>query len=327
MISDDVLFTALAKTITESSFPQLGEKITGKVRDCYVVKDKRVLVSTDRLSAFDVVLSSVPFKGQLLNDLTSFWFEKTSDLIPNHVISRPHPNVFIAKELKIIPIEIVVRGYLSGSAWRDYQAGRDISGISLPGGLKKSEKLAFPLVTPSTKAASGSHDQPVSKEDILKEKIITEELWVQIEETALQLFYLASQEVSKTGLLLFDTKFEFGLLDLKDGTQELFLADEIFTQDCSRYAVAETYEKRLSEGRDPEMLDKEFIRSWLMERGYMGEGTPPEFPGEFRVEIARKYIAAYEIITGETFLPCNEEIQIDEILQDLAENTDDEILL
>ncbi len=318
MISDDIFYNALSKTVTSCDFPQLGEKISGKVRDCYVVKNKRVLISSDRLSAFDVVLSSIPFKGQLLNDLTAFWFKKTAHLIPNHVISRPHPNVFIARELNIVPFEIVVRGYLSGSAWRDYKGGKTVSGISLPPGLKKSEKFDTPILTPSTKAESGTHDTPVSRDEVLKSGSISENLWVQIEEIALTLFNFASQEVARNGLLLFDTKFEFGVRTLEDGTQELYLADEIFTQDCARYAISETYETRLSEGKDPDMLDKEFIRAWLMERGYMGEGTPPEFPDDFRVTVAKNYIAAYEMITGETFLPSNEDINIKAILQELT---------
>jgi phosphoribosylaminoimidazole-succinocarboxamide synthase len=308
MISDDLLHSALPHTNRETNFTSFGKKIRGKVRDCFVVNDKRILVSSDRLSAFDVVLTSIPFKGQILNDLASYWFKKTSPIIPNHVISRPHPNVFIGHELKIIPIEVIVRGHLSGSAWRDYDSGLAISGLRLPSGMKKYDKFPTPIITPSTKEESGNHDRPISKEEILKSGIVSEDLWIQVEESALQLFNFASQEVSSRGLLLFDTKYEFGLLEMEDGTQELYLADEIHTQDCSRFCVMDTFEKRISEGKKPEMLDKEFIREWLMEKGYMGEGTPPEFPDSFRVEIAKTYIKAFELITGDLFLPFDEPI-------------------
>jgi phosphoribosylaminoimidazole-succinocarboxamide synthase len=319
MISDENLLSALPHTIKETNFKSFGKKIQGKVRDCFVVNNKRILVSSDRFSAFDVVLTSIPFKGQILNDLASYWFKKTSPIIPNHVISRPHPNVFIGHELKIIPIEIIVRGHLSGSAWRDYKAGLPISGISLPSGMKKHEKFPIPIITPSTKAESGSHDRPISKEEILKSGIVSEELWTQVEESALQLFNFAAHEVSGRGLLLFDTKYEFGVLEMEDGTQELYLADEIHTQDCSRFCVQDTFEERLSEGKEPEMLDKEYIRVWLMERGYMGEGTPPEFTDSFRVEIAKTYIRAYELITGNSFLPSDEPIEEKKIQTALSE--------
>lgn len=303
MIDDEVLLKALQNTLKSSDFPILGQKIKGKVRDCYVKDGKRILISSDRLSAFDVVLSSIPFKGQLLNDLTSYWFEKTKHIIPNHIIKRPHPNVFISHELDILPFEVIVREYLSGSSWRDYSNGKNVSGIELPKGLKKSEKLPFPIITPSTKAESGSHDTPISRDEIISSGKISEDLWWKVEDAAIKLFNFASELVAKNGLILFDTKFEFGLKTLEDGTKELYLADEIFTQDCSRYAIRTTYEDRMAKGEDPEMLDKEFIRAWLMERGYMGEGSPPEFPDSFRAEVAKRYILAYEMITGEKFVP------------------------
>ena len=301
----EVLKNALDSTIGEIELPALGNKIKGKVRDCYVIGDKRVLISSDRLSAFDVILSTIPFKGKLLNDLSAFWFEKTGHIVKNHIVARPHPNIFIGQEVKIVPIEVVVREYLAGSSYRDYLAGRSISGITLPEGLRKSQKLAEPILTPSTKAAQGEHDMPISEGEILASKIVPEAIWVEIKQKALDLFKFASTEVAKRGLILVDTKFEFGIKNYEDGSSEVILADEIFTQDCSRYWIAKTYEERLSNNQDPEMLDKEFIRRWLMDRGYMGEGTPPKFTDSFRVEVAEKYIEVYEIITGLKFEASN----------------------
>jgi phosphoribosylaminoimidazole-succinocarboxamide synthase len=298
----EVLTNALKSTIEEVDLPGLGVKINGKVRDCYVKGNKRVLVSSDRLSAFDVILTSIPFKGKILNDLAAFWFEKTKHIVKNHLISRPHPNVFIAEEVEIIPIEVVVRGYLAGSAFRDYQAGKDISGVKVPKGMKKSEKFPAPIVTPSTKAAQGDHDMPISEAEILSKNIVAEEIWNQVRTTALKLFNFASEEVQKRGLILVDTKYEFGLKKGVSGAPEIILADEIHTQDSSRYWLLDTYEEMLSVGEDPEMFDKEFVRKWLIQSGYMGDGTPPKFTDAFRVQIAQKYIEAYEIITGEKFV-------------------------
>ena len=298
----EVLTNALKSTIEEVDLPGLGVKINGKVRDCYVKGNKRVLVSSDRLSAFDVILTSIPFKGKILNDLAAFWFEKTKHIVKNHLISRPHPNVFIAEEVEIIPIEVVVRGYLAGSAFRDYQAGKDISGVKVPKGMKKSEKFPAPIVTPSTKAAQGDHDMPISEAEILSKNIVAEEIWNQVRTTALKQFNFASEEVQKRGLILVDTKYEFGLKKGVSGAPEIILADEIHTQDSSRYWLLDTYEEMLSVGEDPEMFDKEFVRKWLIQSGYMGDGTPPKFTDAFRVQIAQKYIEAYEIITGEKFV-------------------------
>lgn len=297
----NILNAALSNTNKEFDLNGFGNKIRGKVRDCYVVGDKRILLSSDRLSAFDVILTTIPFKGKLLNDLAAYWFEKTKHIVKNHVVARPHPNIFIGQEVKIIPIEVVVRGYLAGSAYRDYQAGRLVSGIRLPEGLKKSQKLQEPLITPSTKAEQGEHDAPISEEEIISKNIVSEELWNKVREAALNLFNFASQEVEKRGLILVDTKFEFGVRKNEDGQEELILADEVFTQDCSRYWLSRTYQERFSNNLDPEMLDKEFVRNWLIQKGYMGEGTPPIIPDDFRLEVVEKYIEAYQMITGLKF--------------------------
>lgn len=317
-IKKDVIQKNLDNTLMTVDIEALGSKIKGKVRDCYVKNNKRVLISSDRLSAFDVILTSIPFKGKLLNDLTAFWFEKTKHIAKNHLIARPHPNIFIGQEVSIIPIEVVVRGYLAGSSYRDYVAGKPVSGVSLPSGLKKSQKFETPIITPSTKEAQGSHDMPISESEIITRNIVTKDIWDEVREVALSLFKFASNEVSERGLILVDTKYEFGLLKNKDGGFQIVLADEIHTQDSSRYWIKDSYQARFESDQDPEMLDKEFLRRWLIERGYMGEGVPPKITDEFRVELASKYIEVYQMISGEEFVYSNEAISdsvISEVLR------------
>ncbi len=197
----------------------------------------------------------------------------------------------------------MVRGFLAGSAWRDYQAGSPVSGVTLPAGLHKNQRLATPIITPSTKEAVGLHDVPISEAEILERKIVEPHIWEEVRENALKLFNFASLDVERRGLFLLDTKFEFGLITNSDGSKSVILADEIFTQDCSRFLEMDTYEERLRQGLDPEMLDKEWIRTWLINKGYMGEGTPPEFTDEFRVDISEHYINAFERISGQEFIP------------------------
>ncbi len=294
-----------AHILEETNFKNLGSFYKGKVRDSYVSNNKRVLISTDRLSAFDIILTTIPFKGQILNALSQFWFDKTSHIIKNHIISRPHANIVVAEDVNIIPIEVIVRGYLTGSAWRDYEKGNSISGIKLAPGLRRFHKFETPIITPSTKAAVGDHDVPISDKEIINNKVVDENIWSEIKATALKLFEFASNEVQKRDLLLVDTKYEFGLT--KDNGK-LILADEIHTQDCSRYWEASSYENSLKSGNEPVMLDKEFVRSWLISEGYMGEGTPPEFTNEKRLSILDKYLTAFERITGTEFVPSLEPI-------------------
>ena len=307
MIERSIIKTQLSSTLNDVDFPelaeQLGEKYEGKVRDCYVKGDKRILITSDRLSAFDVVLTSIPFKGQILNDMADHWFKETEDIVENHLISRPHPNVFLCKEVKILPVEVIIRGYLTGSAWRDYQAGKAISGIELPKGLKKSHRFETPILTPSTKAEKGEHDEPISSEEIVAQGLVEKKLWEEVSETALKLFERGTKKAAEQGLILVDTKYEFGLLNGK-----LVLADEVHTSDSSRYWVNESYQAAYDSGEEPHKLDKEFVRSWLIEQGYMGEGTPPKFSDDFRVDTAQKYIEAYERITGAEFSPAKGDI-------------------
>ena len=280
--------------LEETNFSWLGERYVGKVRDSYVRDRMRVLIATDRLSAFDRGITTVPGKGQVLTQLAKFWFERCASVVENHVIDGPDPCVMIGREVSIIPVEVVVRGFVAGSAWRDYVAGKPVSGVKLPQGLREFEQLPAPILTPSTKEAFGTHDMPISESEIVSREIVTASLWEQIRDTALQLFDVGTKELEGRGLLFADTKYEFGLLDGR-----LVLADEIHTLDSSRFWVASSYEERLLQGESPEMLDKEPIRRWLMERGFKGDGPLPVVPDEYRMELARHYTKSFKMITGD----------------------------
>jgi len=303
MIERSIVEKQLSSTLKDINIPGLGDKYEGKVRDCYVTGDKRILVTSDRLSAFDKVLTTIPFKGQVLNALAAYWFRETAHLVPNHVLSQPHPNVFVTKEAKVFPVEVIIRGYLTGSAWRDYQSGKSISGIELPKGLKRSHKFETPLITPSTKAEKGLHDEPIASEEIVKRGLVEKSLWDEACRAAMALFNFGTERAARQGLILVDTKYEFGTIKDASGKEQLIVVDEIHTADSSRYWLSSSYENAYEKGIDPEMLDKEFVRRWLIEQGYMGDGTPPEFTDEFRVDTAMKYIELCERITGEPFQP------------------------
>lgn len=304
MIRASTITAALPNVLKEIKLPQLGERKQGKVRDFYVLDDKRVTITTDRQSAFDVILGHIPYKGAVLNETAAFWFKKTKKIIDNHVISVPHPNVLISKNAKNIPVEMIVRGYMTGvtttSIWYSYQQGeRTIYGIKFPDGLKKNDKLPTPVITPTTHPEVGSklHDERLTREQIIKEKIVDKKTYEKMEQAALALFEFGSKWCKKHGLILVDTKYEFGLD--KDGN--LMLIDEIHTPDSSRFWKAETYAKRLKEGLEPESFDKEFLRLWYVNKGYKGEGKPPKMPSELAVKMSQLYISAYEQITGEKF--------------------------
>ena|SRR3989344_595947 len=292
--------------------PNLGKKYQGKVRDFYIKEDKRILITTDRQSAFDVILGFVPFKGQVLNLLSQFWFEKTKHIVPNHMISVPHPNVMITRNCQPIPVEMVVRGYISGvtktSIWYSYERGeRIIYGLKFPNGLKKNQKLPHPIITPTTHPLAGStvHDERLTREEILKKKILSEKLFKQMSRIALKLFAYGSALCKSKGLILVDTKYEFGLY--KD---KLTLIDEIHTPDSSRFWISKTYKKRFSSNKEPENFDKEFLRLWYVKRGYRGEGKPPAMAKELIVALAKRYIAVYEKITGKKFIPSKSPIKL-----------------
>ncbi|MEE2993902.1 MAG: phosphoribosylaminoimidazolesuccinocarboxamide synthase [Gemmatimonadota bacterium] len=308
MLSDDVIKAQMGNLLDKTDF-DWGGKYEGKVRDNYVVDGKRVIITTDRISAFDRVLCSIPFKGQVLNQTAAFWFEQTRHIVPNHVLSVPDPNVLLAKECVLIPVEMVVRGYLTGvtttSAWYSYKRGiRNFCGHVLPEGMKKNQPFDAPILTPSTKAEKGGHDESVSSDEIIKRGLVDEKIYREMERIALALYRFGNQKVAEDNLILVDTKYEFGLFD-----NELMLIDEIHTPDSSRFWIKETYDGLFSQGEEPQKLDKEYIRQWLAGQGFIGEGHIPVIPDDIKIEAARKYITAYEMITGKQFKSKTEKIQ------------------
>ncbi|MEK7547403.1 MAG: phosphoribosylaminoimidazolesuccinocarboxamide synthase [Patescibacteria group bacterium] len=303
MISNQDLLAQIPNCLKGTDFPTLGQKYEGKVRDNYSKDGKRFIIVTDRLSAFDKVITVIPFKGQVLNQMAEFWFEKTKDIAGNHVIEFPDPNVVVAKECKALPMEMVVRGYITGvtstSVWTHYEKGeRNFCGNVLPDGMKKNQKLGFPILTPSTKAEHGGHDESVSRDQILEHKIITAEQFDYIADVAMKLYQRGVEIAAKQGIILVDTKYEFGIFP--DG--KILLIDEIHTPDSSRFWFADEYEKRFAAGEEQKKIDKEYLREWLAERGFKGEGEIPVIPDEIRAETARRYIEAYELITGQKFV-------------------------
>lgn len=307
---------SLPPTLDATNFRWLGEPIRGKVRDCYVRDSKRILIATDRLSAFDRIITEVPAKGQVLTRMAKYWFDKTNTIIRNHLLAVPDPNVIVAREVSIIPIEVVVRGYLTGSAWRDYSSGKTVSGIVLPPGLEEFDKLPTPLVTPSTKALQGEHDSPISENAILEQGIVASDVWRYIRTKALELFAYGSAEVESRGLILVDTKYEFGMLN-----NEVVLADEIHTLDSSRFWIRESLKTRMAKGLPPEMLDKEPIRRWLTEQGFSGEGAIPVVDEGYRQQLMQHYIECASKIIGEdiSISPENPLVRIEKALRDLVE--------
>jgi phosphoribosylaminoimidazole-succinocarboxamide synthase len=269
-----------------------------------VREGRRVAIATDRVSVFDVVIGTIPFKGQVLNQLAAFWFEQTAHIAPNHVIEVPDPNVTVARECRLVPLEFVVRGYLTGgsptSIWTAYARGeRTYCGHRLPEGMHKHQRLKRPLLTPTTKAEHGQHDELISREGAIEGGLIGADLYDRAEAITLELFAEGTRFAEKQGLILVDTKYELGLAH--DG--ELLVIDEIHTPDSSRYWYRESYERALAEGGDPEALDKEYVRRWVSDRGWRGDGTPPDLTEEVRCEAARRYIEAYERTTGTAFVP------------------------
>jgi phosphoribosylaminoimidazole-succinocarboxamide synthase len=297
MIPDAQLHAQLPHTLRQLDLPALGDLYRGKVRDNYSRGDRIVMITTDRVSAFDHVLGTIPFKGEVLSRLTAFWFDKVKDLAPTHLVDAPDPSVMVVKKAKALPIEIVIRGYITGSLWRDYAAGNAVYGIDWPKGLKKDQKFDAPIITPSTKAEYGTHDEPISEKEILDKRIVAPDVWREATSIAERLFRRGQEWAATRGLILVDTKYEMGIVDGR-----LVVIDEIHTPDSSRYWVADGYADRFARGAEQEMLDKENIRQWLIkEHGFSGHGKPPPLTDEVRVMLARKYIEAYERLTGETF--------------------------
>ena len=287
----------------------LPDRRDGKVRVSFALPadaggGRRLLVTTDRLSAFDRVIAGVPYKGQVLNQLAAWWFAQTADIVPNHVLEIPDPNVLVARSAHPLPVEVVVRGYITGvtstSLWQQYADGaRTIYGHPFPDGLRKNTALPYALVTPTTKAEHGGHDEPITVAEVVEHGLVEPKMWGQTVEAALQLFRRGQQVAAEAGLILADTKYEFGI----DEHGSLLLIDEMHTPDSSRYWVADSYHQRLTAGEEPESLDKEVVRRALLATGYRGDGEPPALPDEVWQQTSARYIDAYERLTGTPFQP------------------------
>lgn len=290
-------------TLTNTDFQfanQLGF-YRGKVREVYIFADKLVMIASDRISAFDVILpKAIPYKGQVLNQLSVFWLENTKDIIDNWWLGSPHPNVSIGVKCEALPIEMVIRGYLVGSAWRAYKSGqRDFNGTILPDNLKENDKLSSPIITPTTKAAQGLHDEDITTEEILAQKLVSKNIYEVIEKATFALFERGQRIADKANLILADTKYEFGVLNDK-----VYLIDEIHTPDSARYFNKEDYEKRQQNNEAQPHRSKEMVRQWLIKNGFQGqEGQQiPDMSDEFRTEISEQYISLYEAITKKSFI-------------------------
>jgi len=283
----------------ESFNINLGEKnYSGKVRENFYLDDEIVMVTTDRVSAFDHILGTIPFKGEILTQIAKFWFEKTKDIAPNHYIDDPDPQVLLTKRAEPLPIEIIIRGYITGSLWRDYSGGVDGQyGFTMPEGMKKNQKFDSPIITPTTKADYGEHDEAISKEEIIS-GLVDKDIYEKAEKYAMALFSEGQKWANERGLILVDTKYEFGMIGDK-----LYVIDEIHTPDSSRYWISNEYESRFSNEENQLMLDKENIRQWLIEKGFSGEGTPPELSEDIRVLLSEKYMELYKVLIGNDYNP------------------------
>jgi phosphoribosylaminoimidazole-succinocarboxamide synthase len=293
----------LPNVLADATIPELPNHYRGKVRDCYDMPDNtRIIITSDRISAFDRILTTIPLKGQVLTQMAKYWFEQTGDICPNHVVSYPDPNVVIGRKLKIMPVEIVVRDYMTGSTgtsiWPMYKSGkRDMYGIKFPEGLKENQKLPETIITPTSKAFDAGHDEPLSVADIINQKLLTQEQWDIVSDYALKLFARGRELAAKNGLILVDTKYEFGF----DDTGAIILADEIHTPDSSRYWFLESYADKFAKGEKPESFDKDFVRNWVNARCDPYKDEIPIIPDDIRVKAAEIYISAFERITGKAF--------------------------
>ncbi len=308
MISDDVFKAQVAKTLDRTNFADLGVKYEGKVRDCYTRDGRRTIVVTDRISAFDVVLGTIPFKGQVLNQSAAYWFESSKHIAPNHVLTVPDPHVMVATECRLVPVEFVMRSYLTGvtttSIWHHYERGaRTFCGHKLPEGMRKNQRLEAAILTPSTKAAKGGHDESVSREEILRREQMSAEEFDAAAAMCARMFTFGQELAARRGLILVDTKYE---VDRRPDGALVFI-DEVHTPDSSRYWYADDYQARFDRQEEPRGLDKEYVRRHLAERGYRGDGPPPPLPDDVRCEAARRYIAVYELVTGRAFVPDTED--------------------
>jgi phosphoribosylaminoimidazole-succinocarboxamide synthase len=294
----------VSRALSDAFIPELPNYYRGKVRDNYDLPDgRRIIVATDRLSAFDVILTSIPFKGQVLTQTARYWFEETADICPNHVLDYPDPNVVVGTRLDILPVEIVVRGYLAGSTGTSiltkYRNGeRNMYGMRLPDGMRDNERLPNPVITPTSKAFDGGHDEPLSTADILAKRLLSEEQWDTVSRYALALFARGQARAAERGLILVDTKYEFGV----DRDGRIVLADEVHTPDSSRYWLAESYAESFEAGERPRSFDKDFVRAWVTARCDPYKDVIPDIPADLIEQTSHIYVQAYEAITGNTFV-------------------------
>lgn len=297
--------TDLTRILDHARIPELPNPYFGKVRDCYdLPDDRRILISSDRISAFDRILAAIPFKGQVLTQTARFWFDHTADICPNHVLEYPDPNVVIGRKLTILPVEIILRGYLAGTTGTSiltlYKKGqRQMYGHTLPDGMRDNQALPTPIITPTSKAFDGGHDEPLTAAEIVEQGLLTQTQWDQIAAVSLALFARGQQMAADRGLILADTKYEFGT----DAAGNILLADEIHTPDSSRYWLANGYTEALSTGSRPPSFDKDVIRSWVAARCDPYHDPIPEIPDEMIAATSQVYIDAYEAITGQPFVP------------------------
>ncbi|MBB4062956.1 phosphoribosylaminoimidazolesuccinocarboxamide synthase [Gellertiella hungarica] len=293
------------RILSEAHFPELPNYYRGKVRENYDLPDgRRIIISTDRLSAFDRILTCIPYKGQVLTQTARYWFEKTADICPNHVLEYPDPAVVVGQRLDILPVEIVVRGYLAGTTGTSiltlYKKGeRSMYGVTLPEGMRDNQKLPAPIITPTSKAFDGGHDEPLTPDEIVSKGLLTQQQWDTLARYALALFARGQELAAKNGLILVDTKYEFGT----DASGRIVLADEIHTPDSSRYWIASSYDAAFEAGKRPESFDKDFVRAWVAERCDPYHDEIPEIPASLIEETSKVYIRAYEAITGQRFEP------------------------
>src|SRR5229473_3087892 len=304
MVDPDLLARHLDLVLDEATLPELPNHYRGKVRDNYDLPDgQRIIIATDRLSAFDRNIAAIPFKGQVLTQIAGFWFDRAADICANHVIDYPDPNVLLCRRLDILPVEVVVRDYLAGttatSVGSMYRAGRrEIYGLSFPDGLRENERLPQTVITPTTKARDGEHDEPVTSAEILDRGMLTPAEWREVSEKALALFAAGRDIAAQRGLILVDTKYEFG----RDRDGRILLADEIHTPDSSRYWFAESYPGRFAAGEPPDSFDKDFLRRWVAARVDPYRDAIPPIPREIIAEAARIYVSVHETITGGSFI-------------------------
>ena len=318
MLSRDTINKNLSRCLTDTFGLNLPGGKRGKVRDSYDLGDRILLITTDRQSAFDRVLASVPFKGQVLNQVSAFWFKNTSDIVPNHVISIPDPNATLAIKCDVFPVEFIVRGYLTGStstsAWTLYNNGsRNICGNELPDGMVKNQKFPEPIITPTTK--SEEHDESITPDGIVATGLMTAQEWDRASEIAMKLFGRGVEVAARNGLILVDTKYELG----KDNKGNIILVDEIHTPDSSRYWIAGSYEKRFQSGQEPENIDKEFLRLWFRDNcDPYNDKVLPEAPDDLVVELSSRYIKLYEMITGKEFEPAPGDDPLERLRENLS---------